>query len=183
MGFRHFAAAAAACIALGLPAGSASSATIINSVSPGALDASGPAIGAITDLDVSNFNTYDWTFTLAGVPVGVLAQLQASIVVNHVAVIEPIALSLYSGAPGAGNLLETSTYTAGAALFHAPLSAGQYFIQLKAGDIARDGELVSGAIQVSGVPELATWMLMLFGVGMIGAGLRMNRAKPDVAWL
>jgi hypothetical protein len=34
---------------------------------------------------------------------------------------------------------------------------------------------------VAGVPEPATWAMMLFGVGMIGAGLRVARRKNDVS--
>jgi hypothetical protein len=177
MGLRLFAAGAALCSALGLIAAPASAARIINAVSPGVLSASGPTIGTIDGIDVSKPNTYDWTFAVAGVPVGALAQLQASIVVKHAAVVEPIELSLYGGSPGVGTLLDTSTFTAGANLFDAHLSPGIYFIELDPANIAANGELVSGAIQVSAIPEPATWSMLLFGVGMIGAGLRISRRR------
>jgi hypothetical protein len=38
-------------------------------------------------------------------------------------------------------------------------------------------------VNVAGVPESATWALMLAGVGMIGAGLRVSRRKTVPAAL
>jgi hypothetical protein len=37
------------------------------------------------------------------------------------------------------------------------------------------------SLNIGAVPEPATWAMMLFGVGMIGGGLRLTRRKSDVA--
>jgi hypothetical protein len=39
----------------------------------------------------------------------------------------------------------------------------------------------AGSLAIGGVPEPATWAMMLLGVGMIGGGLRMARRKNDLA--
>jgi PEP-CTERM motif len=167
--------------AVALIATSASAATVINAVSPVILDASIPAdsIGTIDGVDVNASNTYDWTFAIDGGPVGALSQMQAAIVVQQSAVPEPIEFSLYSGAPGSGTLVDTSSDTVGSALFDVPLSAGNYFIQLDPSNIAVNGEEVSGSIQVfsgvSAAPEPATWAMMVLGVGVIGAAMRFSR--------
>jgi hypothetical protein len=175
----------AACVlaagALALTATSASASTIVNSVSPATLSIPANPIGTIAGIDVSTSNDYDWTFALSGGPYGALSQLQASITVKNLPQPQPIALSLFSGAPGSGSLLDTSSYTQGAAIFDVPLAAGNYYIELAHGDIAVDGELVSGSIQLSAVPEPATWAMMLFGVGLVGAGLRVSRRKNAAA--
>ena len=41
--------------------------------------------------------------------------------------------------------------------------------------------LYFGEVIRAGVPEAATWALMLLGVGMIGGGLRLARRKSDIA--
>jgi hypothetical protein len=174
--------AAAGSLALLSFAGATSASTIINSVTPGTLSLSGTTIGTINGINVNKSNTYDWTFDISGDPVGALSQLQGSIKVNNLPVSEPIALSLFSGTPGGPNThIDTSSSTQGAAIFDVPLTAGSYFIQLLPGDIAVNNELVSGSIQLSAVPEPATWGMMLFGVSLIGAGLRVSRRKDAMA--
>jgi hypothetical protein len=164
--------------ALALTAGSATAATIINTVSPSALSLSGTTIGTIKGINVLKTNTYDWTFSISGDPVGALSQMQGAITVHHLPVAEPIEFSLFSGTPlGANTLLDTSINTQGAAIFDVPLQPGDYFLQLAPKYIAVNKELVSGSIQLSAVPEPATWAMMLFGVGLLGTGLRMNRRK------
>jgi hypothetical protein len=42
-------------------------------------------------------------------------------------------------------------------------------------------ETVSPGFSIAGVPEPATWALMLGGIGLVGAGLRSNRRKLPLA--
>jgi len=164
--------------ALALTATSASAALVVNSVVPATLNVAGPTDGTIEALNVTKPNTYDWTFDIAGNPAGGLSQLQASIVVLRTAIPQPIAFSLYSGAPGSGTLIDTSAFQVGPALFDTPLAAGNYFIQLDPGNIAVNNEEVTGGIElfpVSSTPEPASWGLMIIGVGMAGGALRAAR--------
>jgi PEP-CTERM motif len=50
---------------------------------------------------------------------------------------------------------------------------------LNAGTATGNGGVTVGS--VTGVPEPATWAMMLFGVGLIGAGMRSLRRKDAVA--
>jgi hypothetical protein len=174
-----FAVGLLAASTVALTAASASAATVINSVIPATLNVAGPTIGTIDGLDVTKPNDYDWTFDIAGNPAGGLSQLQASFVANFkTSTSEPIAFSLFSGAPGSGTLIETSALQVGPSLFNTPLAAGDYFIQLTSADIAQSGEEVSGSVQlfpIAATPEPATWAMMLIGVGMAGGALRAAR--------
>jgi hypothetical protein len=173
-----FAAGFLTASAVALAATSASAALVVNSVVPSTLNVSGPSTGTIDGLDVNNSNTYDWTFDIAGNPAGGLSQLQASFVANMASTSEPIAFSLYSGAPGSGTLIDSSSVGLGPSIFDTPLAAGNYFIQLDPANIAQNGEEVSGSMQlfpVSATPEPASWALMLLGVGAIGAAMRFSR--------
>ena len=40
-----------------------------------------------------------------------------------------------------------------------------------------------GTVQITALPELATWAMMLLGVGMIGGGIRMARSRNGMALL
>ena len=104
-------------------AASASATTITNPVAPPILNVSGPTTGTIDGLDVSKPNTYDWTFDIAGNPAGGLSQLQASFVASMASVSEPIEFSLFSGTPGSGTLIDTSSDGLGPSIFDAPLAA------------------------------------------------------------
>ncbi len=173
-----FVAGVLAASAVALMAASASAAPIVNSVVPGTLDLSGVSTGTIDDLRVTAPNTYDWTFDITGNPAGGLSQLQASFRVSGPSTSEPIAFSLFSGAPGSGTLIEKSSFSLGPSLFNEPLAAGDYFVQLDPADIAQNGEQVSGGIELSPIastPEPASWGLMIIGVGMAGGALRAAR--------
>ncbi|HET9161036.1 MAG TPA: FxDxF family PEP-CTERM protein [Caulobacteraceae bacterium] len=57
-----------------------------------------------------------------------------------------------------------------------PVTAGLHTIHV-IGNIAGDGGTYEGSVNVIGaaVPEPATWAMMILGMGMVGAGLRMRR--------
>lgn len=51
----------------------------------------------------------------------------------------------------------------------------------KAGSIVQFASLDDAQSQISAVPEPASWAMMLFGAGLIGAGLRLARRKDDLS--
>jgi hypothetical protein len=62
----------------------------------------------------------------------------------------------------------------GGSLFDGKVDGTEFFVD--------NGTLsVTNITSVAGVPEPATWAMMLFGVGLIGAGLRVNRHKNRLA--
>jgi len=155
--------------------GPASAALIVNPITGG----SGPAgafesddIGTISGLHVSSANIYEFSFTVAPSAMLVLSQLQASIPHHN----ELVEFSLYSGAPSASppaaDLIDISTLTTGPELTDI-VGPGHYFLKLDV--ISQNHELVSGSLDLSAVPEPATWGMMLFGVAGLGAALRRKR--------
>ena len=79
------------------------------------------------------------------------------------------------------------TITSGAngvdvAAFHGldgfPVSAGAHSIFIQ-GNVAGSGGTYEGSVNVLGaaVPEPATWGMMIIGMGMVGAGLRMRKRR------
>jgi len=66
------------------------------------------------------------------------------------------------------------------------LSPGNYDLTLFYTDRHESGaglyfSLLTQGVTISGVPEPATWAMMLFGVGFVGAGLRMRRKEAMIA--
>ncbi len=158
-----FTAGAAAAALLGFAALPASAASVISSVS-----FAGP-LGTITAFKAATGTTYDFTFSIVGAQ-DVLAQVQASM--SKPAVIEPIDFKLYSGAPSTGTLLGSSVFASGAN-YEQVLTSGSYYIEL--GSIAVNNELVSGSVELTPVPEPATWAMMMVGIGGLGLSLRTLR--------
>ena len=159
-----------------LTAGAASAATVIAIPNASAIDAA-----AVAANDVFNFatpttvvasGTYDFTFGVATTAdINIDSQAQAS----HKGTSYVVTLDLYSGAPGAGTLLDSNSATA--ASFSDILSPGNYYLevsQIKA-PTGNTKVSVSGSISPSAVPEPAAWSLMLMGVGGLGAALRRRR--------
>jgi hypothetical protein len=158
--------------ALGLAASGAQAALIVTAIPGGPFSPANP-IGTIPSVDLLSANTYDFTFDISGVG-SALTQVEASI---RGPVSEPIQFSLFSGAPGAGTLIATSALMDGPSLTDT-LGIGSYFLQID--NIAVNGELLSGGLQVFAVPEPATWGLMLLGLTGLGAVLR-HRRRPSLA--
>ena len=163
-------AAAAALIAVtALPA---SAATVITPVAItndlGTINAFQPVAGT----------TYDFTFSLPA-QFDPWAQRQASLSVKNPflpSVAEPISFDLYSGSPTAAHalVLSSGVATVGANL-ETILSTGSYYLELTPSDVAQFGELVSGSIALTAVPEPTTWAMMLVGIGGLGMAMRSAR--------
>jgi hypothetical protein len=165
---------AAAVIAAGVltAASPASAATVINAVAGGPFGVGG--IGTVNGIAVNSANTYDFTFSLTGA-VDSLEQLQAAI---RGPVSEPIQFTLYSGSctsTCSGAAIATSTNSVAPSIYVTGLAGGSYFLQID--KIAKNGELVSGSLDFSAVPELGSWALMLAGLGLAGAALRGRRGR------
>jgi hypothetical protein len=115
---------------------------------------------------------------------------------EYVSVSEPGSVSVYSGTSGTGTLLATlalgpnSGSCPGYSAAFCPFSpAGVNFsgtgesIEFSgvANEIVFDDVTFGSSTVGGGVPEPATWAMMLLGVGMIGTGLRTMRRRNDVA--
>jgi hypothetical protein len=145
----------------------ASAALIVNAVIGGPFSPANP-IGTIPSTIVFNFNTYDFTFLMSKTG-SVETQMQASLVVPKL-----IKYSLWDGPPGSGTFIDTSGLGIGPTVTQV-LGPGAYYLQIDS--IAQNGELVSGGLVVSAVPEPVAWTLMLGGFAAVGAALRRRTAK------
>ena len=153
-------------------AGTASAATIIEAFSGGSgLGGAFQAgdIGGFKPERISKSNLYELTFQVAPGAVVVLSQVQASI---RGPVSEPIDFTIWSGTPGSGTLVDTSATQTGPSLTDM-LGVGTYYIKI--GTITKNSELLSGALDVSAVPEPTSWALLLLGFGSVGVQLRRRR--------
>ena len=81
---------------------------------------------------------------------------------------------LYRGVPGAGAFMGQSSLDFSPSIAFNPL-AGAYYIEITPRQIAKSGEVVSGLISTSAVPEPDAWVLMTFGV--FGLGMVMRSRK------
>ncbi len=151
----------------------ASAALIINSITggtgPGGAFQAGDN-GTIDAIRLLKINTYDFTFSVAPDAVVVLTQIQASLGGP-----QDIGFTIFSGTPALPTgTVDTSPVEDGPALTDT-LGVGSYFIQVDS--IAKNGELLTGGLDVSAVPEPMAWALMLVGFGGVGAALRRRVAK------
>ena len=162
-----------------LDAASGSATTIVNPILGGPFSPPpGSDLGTILAIRLDKLDTYDFTFTIAGAG-EVLSQIQAS-VVGPPAVSEPIEFDLYSGAPGGGTYVTTTSYVVGPSL-SAPLTPGSYYLEVLPAYIAVNDELLTGGLAVVALPEPAAWTLMLIGVGGVGGIMRVNRSRRVTA--
>jgi hypothetical protein len=160
--------AVGAALATSLAAASpASAALIVNPVIGGPFSPANP-VGTIPSTIVFNFNTYDFTFDMSAAG-SVETQMQASLVFPRL-----IQYSLFSGPPGSGTFIDQSALGIGPTVVQT-LGPGSYYLQID--NIAQNGELVSGGLVVSAVPEPMAWTLMLVGFAGVGAALRRRAAK------
>ncbi len=145
----------------------ASAALIVNSIIGGPFSPANP-VGTIPSTIVLSSNTYDFTFDMSAAG-SVETQMQASLGFPRV-----IQYSLFSGSPGSGAFIDQSALGIGPTVTQ-DLSAGNYYLQIDS--IAKSGELVSGGLVVSAIPEPMGWTLMLVGFAGVGATLRRRTAK------
>jgi hypothetical protein len=158
------AATSASAVTIAIPGGPFSLANDLATL-PGTLLASG--------------TTYDFTFTVAP-PLGTLATIQIQAQAQKSGDNEPITFDFYSGDPGSGTFLATSSTGTNANLSFNP-GAGDYYIEVTPAYIAKNNEALSGTILISTVPEPAAWAMMLVGFGGLGATLRRRSAKTVTA--
>jgi hypothetical protein len=157
---------------------SASAALIIEGTTQaGPFSLANPLAG-FTPVDLSNKNTYDWAFSLADPLKGSISTLQVEAQAQHSGDNEVITFDLYSGSPGSGSYLGTSSTGTNA---NASFSAlpGNYYLEVTPTYIKQgsNNEAFSGTLLVSSVPEPAAWALMLVGFGGLGVALRRSASK------
>jgi PEP-CTERM motif len=160
-------------------AGSASAAVIIKSF-VGSPFSGLNTTGSLPPTLLLAGNTYDFTFDLVAPIVGPSStQAEAQLIARSGSTPELIQYQLYEGNPTTadpenGTLLVTSAVGFSPTLF-GTLGVGDYYLNIVPSEIAASGELASGSFITTGVPEPASWGLMLLGVGMIGMGMRIGR--------
>ncbi len=169
--FSKFAVALAASVGGLALAASAHSAVIAGFTAPSGPYNLGNPTGTIAAVRVTKPNTYDFTFTTTG-RFDVLLQMQASMFKPVQP--QPLAFTLFQGVPGSGVALANSGTGFGPAI-DMILDAGNYYLELLPADIAKNEELVSGALTITAVPEPATWALLMTGIGLLGLAARRRR--------
>jgi hypothetical protein len=145
----------------------ASAALIVNPVIGGPFSPANP-LGTIPSTRVFTSNTYDFTFDMSAAG-SVETQMQASLGVPQL-----IQYSLWEGPAGSGTFIDQSALGIGPTVIQT-LNPGNYYLQID--NIAKNGELVSGGLVVSAIPEPMAWTLMLVGFAGVGAALRRRTAR------
>jgi hypothetical protein len=134
--------------------------------------------GTIAAIKITKPNTYNFTFTTSG-RFDVLMQMQASMF--RPAQPQLLAFSLYRGVPGSGVLVTTSGPPITGPAIEMILNAGKYYLQVAPANIAKNNELLTGGLTITGVPEPATWAMMITGFGLLGLAARRRRAMAGQA--
>ena len=164
--------AAAAVLSVGafLAAAPADAARIVSSFSaPAGPYNLGNPTGTIAPTQTLKINTYDWKFSTTGT-FSVLLHMHASFIP------QPLAFSLFSGAPGTGTLVATSGAMQFDPIVTQILNAGNYYVEVDPSGFVKREELMSGDLTISPVPEPAEWALMITGVGLLGLAARRRRS-------
>ena len=162
-------------------AGSASawSATIIVPITGGPFSNANQA-GVIPETTLNEGNDYDFTFSavepLSSATFSLYLQAQGP------AQAQLIQYQFYSGSPdGDHTLIGQSTRNYNPELSFQP-TAGDYYIEVLSSQIAKDGEVASGALgKVDPVPEPVSWVTMLLGMGALGLALRRRACRVALA--
>ena len=131
-------------------------------------------LGTLPATKMVNGNTYDYTFTLVD-PLGNAAstQVSAQLLAQSGSTPQLIQYSLYSGTPGSGTFQSQSNLDFSPTIAFTP-AAGDYYVEVDF--IAKSGEVAGGTL-TAGVPEPASWAMMLVGFGALGVALRRRAAK------
>ena len=165
---------------LGL-AGQASATTVVHAIFNCPCSNSNP-LGTLLATKLVVGTTYDFTFSLGppqGTGIDTLLQAQAAIKgpVNKIVAftlfsnLDPPTLLDPNDLPVAGTNWGTASGTS--ASLDVLLPVGDYFLQVAPTTIK--GETLTGGVTVVGVPEPASWALMLVGFGGLGYALRSRR--------
>jgi hypothetical protein len=170
--FSNFVVVVASTVGLLAAASSAQAAIITAFTAPAGPYNLGNPLGSIAAVQVTKPNTYDFTFTTTG-KFDVLVQMQASMF--RPVQPQPLAFTLFKGVPGSGVAVASTPTLTGPAI-DMVLAAGSYYLELLPADIAKNNELVSGALRVTAVPEPASWALMISGFGLLGLAARRRRS-------
>ena len=165
--------------ACALAPGAASAAVIITAFLGGPFSGLNP-IGTLPATFVQASNTYDFTFDIVSPISGFSATQLAAIANGSVRTAELVQYQIYEGVPTTsdpenGTLLATSPLAFSPTVF-LNLGPGQYYVNLLPAEVSINNEVVSGSFVASPVPEPAAWAMMLIGLGLGGAALRMRRA-------
>ena len=129
----------------------------------------------IIGLPTRNTNQYNFTFTVSPGAYNLHTFMTAPVIVSGPFV--NLQYSLFSGVPGSGLLLGTSTLGLTPVIDVAHISGGSYFLHVQAPGLVRFEEQVAGGIALSNaVPEPAIWATMTLGFGMLGLAARRRRA-------
>ena len=133
-------------------------------------------IGTIPATTMTAGNTYDFVFTMTEPLNGNTTSTQLQAQSQNPIQAQLIQYQLYSGSPGSGTFIAQSSQDFSPVLgFNA--SPGSYFLEVTPSEISKSGEVASGSVQVSAVPEPASWGLMLIGFGALGFIARRRAAK------
>jgi hypothetical protein len=155
-------------------------ATIVTAFAGGPFSLANPT-GTLPATKITSGNTYDFTFTMApplsGSTTSTQVEAQALIGKPAAPVAELIQYSLFSGTPGSGTFIAQSSIDFAPVIgFNA--SPGAYYLKLDY--VAKVGEVISGSVLTTGVPEPASWATMLVGLGILGSILR-RRVRHGIA--
>ena len=133
--------------------------------------------------------TYDFTFSLSGIPKGSTTQIQLQAAAQTLKGSTPEILDydLFKGTPGSTTFTPITSLNFIAAsgpagtvgqVISANLGNGAYYVQIMPSAVKVSGEIGSGSITETAVPEPMAWLLMLTGFGSVGVALRHRAARP-----
>ena len=142
------------------------------------VDLNGSAPGAIGQtISTTAGQSYTLTFSLSGNPDAFQNQPRIAVIGEDGATLGNASYSL-SGANSRSNMLWSSYqmyFTANSATTQISFTSGN------AGNNCCYGAAIDNVAVTAGVPEPATWALMLVGFGGLGAALRSRRSRPVAA--
>jgi choice-of-anchor C domain-containing protein len=131
----------------------------------GSVDLDGNSPGGISQTLTLGPGSYSLSFFLSGNPDGGPATKTVDVSVGSLV---NDAFSYTIGANSHGDMMytpETVTFT----------TTGTTTLDFASADVGTPYGPVVGGVNVTAIPEPATWAMMLFGIAAMGAGLRMSR--------
>jgi len=139
------------------------------------LDMSGNGNGSITQsFATTPGQSYEVTFDLAGNPQGSPTTKTLGVDVGG----SPISLYTFDST---GGTLSNLGWTPESYVFEATTAISALTFSSLDGPSTAYGPALDNITDPSAVPETATWVMMLLGAGLLGAGLRLNRRDTSSA--